>query len=286
MTVTEQDSRVVNAALSSTCDPRAVLISPPRTGSTAVARILWQHTAFRYHCHEPFEAMYWGGKGFGSASDVLLNPIEVRGGARVSLASRQLPGGVLMKEMSFQLDAGQFEYLAALATLPVIFVMRDPRLSTTSRLRIVRELDGTDTFPAFESGWSSLLDQVTACRRNGIPYVLVDSDDLRADPDGMALALQDVLGLREEPDLHSWAPRPGLRLCSPEVGALMSSVRQADDPFYRRVLSSEGIQPPDRVDWDRENRLISDAGLAADVEAWCETYFALRDDPALLASSH
>lgn len=283
MTVADQDSRAVDAALGSTCDPRAVLISPPRTGSTAVARMLWQHPAFRYHCHEPFEAMYWGDKGFESAADVLLHPMEVSSGARVPLGERPAPGGLLIKEMSFQLAAEQFSYLAGLATLPVVFVIRDPRLSTTSRLRIVRELYDAATFPPFESGWPSLREQVTACRTNGIPYVLVDCDDLRADPEGFAAELQAACGLAVTPELHSWAPRPELTLCSPEVGALMSDARKADDPFYRRVLSSQGIQPVDHTDWERESRLISAAGLTGHVESWSEIYFELRDDPALVA---
>ncbi|HUQ56476.1 hypothetical protein [Lentzea sp.] len=283
MTVADQDSRVVDAALGATCDPRAVLVSPPRTGSTAVARMLWQHPAFRYHCHEPFEAMYWGDKGFESAADVLLNPMEVASGARVPLGGGAGRGGLLIKEMSFQLTAEQFAYLADLATLPVVFVIRDPRLSTTSRLRIVRELYDAPTFPPFESGWPSLRDQVTACRARGVPHLLVDCDDLRADPAGFALALQEACGLPVRPGLHSWAPRPELALCSPEVGALMSDARKADDPFYRRVLSSRGVQPVDRTDWDRESRLISDAGLTGHVESWSEIYFELRDDPALVA---
>jgi hypothetical protein len=77
-----------------------------------------------------------------------------------------------------------------------------------------------------------------------------------------------------------------LQLCSPEVGALMSDVRRADDPFYRKVLNSTGIQPRGDVDWERESALISAAGLTDDVEKWRHRYEEMRTDPALIAVPH
>ncbi|TDB87234.1 hypothetical protein E1264_15365 [Actinomadura sp. KC216] len=258
---------------------RVVLISPPRTGSTAVARLLWQHELITHHCHEPFEASYWGGKGAESVDGCLGNPMRVATGDRVRLADVPRGSGLLIKEMSFQLAAGPFDELAGVATAPLIFVMSDPRLSTTSRLRIVRELSGAPTFPPFESGWPSLAEQVARCRERGVPYVLIDSDDLRDDPAGMTAALVAAIGLPPQAGLETWSARPGLQLVSPEVGALMSDVRRADDPFYRKVLGSTGIQPRARVDWDREEALISAAGLAGEVETWLGIYGELRADP-------
>jgi hypothetical protein len=262
---------------------RVVLISPPRTGSTAVARLLWQHALITHHCHEPFEACYWGGRGAESVRDCLGNPMDVATGARVRLADVPRGSGLLVKEMSFQLTAGQFDELAGLATTPVIFVMSDPRLSTTSRLRIIHELSGASTFPPFESGWPSLARQLARCRERGISYVLVDSGDLRADPAGVSAALVAAAGLPPQAGLESWQPRPGLQLCSPEVGALMSDARRADDPFYRAVLGSTGVQPRASVDWVREDAAISAAGLAGEVEEWLGLYRQMRADPGLLS---
>ncbi|WP_242909174.1 hypothetical protein [Actinomadura terrae] len=258
---------------------RLLLISPPRTGSTVIARLLWQHALITHHCHEPFEACYWGGQGAESVASCLGNPMEVATGDRVRLADVPRGSGLLIKEMSFQLTPDQFDELAGIATAPVIFVMSDPRLSTTSRLRVVRELSKASTFPPFESGWPSLAEQVARCRERGVPYTLVDSDDLRADPAGMTAALLAALGLPSQAGLESWSPRPTLQLCSPEVGALMSDVRRADDPFYRKVLGSTGIQPRPRVDWDREEALISAAGLHVEVETWLRLYREMRADP-------
>ncbi len=260
-------------------DACAVRVSPPRTGSTPVARMLWQHDAVTHHCHEPFEAGYWGGRGVISVWQNLACPMEVASGSRIPLSRVPPASGLLVKEMTFQLDAGQFLFLAGLATAPVVFVMRDPRLSTASRLRIVRELYGEVSFPPFESGWQSLAEQVRLCERHGIDYVIVDSAEMRANSAGVASALLKALRLPAQPELDSWSPRPGLQLCSPQVGALMSEKRADDDPFYRRVLSSDGIQPADVIDWSRESALIRSAGLADDLAAWTELYEQLRADP-------
>lgn len=261
---------------------RLTLISPPRTGSTPVARLLWQHTAITHHCHEPFEAEYWGGNNSGSATDNLGNPMEIASGERVPLQAVPTDSGLLIKEMSFQLIAEQFLLLARFASAPVIFAMRDPRLATTSRLRVVRELYGERTFPAYHSGWPSLGEQVELCRTEGIPYVLVDSADLRANPAGISAALVTALNLAEQDGIETWSPRPALQLCSPAVGTLMSDKRVGDDPFYRRVLGSQGIEPPDEVEWGEEERMITAAGLADEVAGWIELHQQLRQDPNLI----
>ena len=258
---------------------RLALVSPPRTGSTPVARMLWQHDCVTHHCHEPFEACYWGGHGARSAWQNLACPMEVASGSRVPVSSVPAGSGLLVKEMTFQLDAGQFRFLAGLATAPVIFVMRNPRLSTASRLRIVRELYGDDSFPPFESGWQSLAEQVRLCQRHGIDYLIVDSADVRANSAGVASALLNALGLTAQPGVDSWSPRPGLQLCSPQVGALMSEKRANGDPFYRRVLSSDGVKPADVIDWSAETALIRAARLTDDVARWTELYEQLGADP-------
>ncbi|MER7344251.1 sulfotransferase family protein [Streptomyces aurantiacus] len=270
------------ARLSDCYDTRLVLVSPPRTGSTPVARLLWQHSALTHHCHEPFEASYWGDGRDGGVTASLSTPMRVADGRRVPLADVPSGAGLLLKEMSFQLDADQFHYLAALRTAPLVFVIRNPVLSTTSRLRIVRELYGRDTFRAFESGWQSVDEQIRLCRTHEIPYVIVDSDDLRKEPVAVGQALFKALGLPWEAGTEEWEPRPGMQLVSPEVGSLMSEKRQADDPFYRRVLSSKGIQSADAVDWHEQDALIAKAGLTDHVAVWKETHARLRADPRLI----
>jgi hypothetical protein len=278
----------MEAELADTYTTRMVLISPPRTGSTTVARILWQHPVITHHCHEPYEACYWGDQGAESVRSCLFHPMVIDTGERVVLDAVPAGSGLLIKEMSFQLSAAQFDELAGRATQPLVFVMGDPRLSTTSRLRIVRELTGAETFPPFQSGWQSLHEQLERCRQRGIPYALVDSGDLRADPAGVTAALTAAVGLPPTPGLETWtwSPRPGLQLCSPEVGALMSDVRRREDPFYRKILGSNGVQPLGEVDWEREDTTIAAAGLAADVREWLRYYAEMRADPALVTGTH
>ncbi|WP_405798448.1 hypothetical protein [Streptomyces sp. NBC_01506] len=273
-------------ALTRVYDTRLALISPPRTGSTAVARLLWQHPRVTHHCHEPFEACYWDDQGPESVEGVLREPMVVASGERVALDGVEPGSGLLMKEMSFQLGEAQFTQLVGLATAPPVFVICDPRLSTTSRLRIVRELNGATTFPPFESGWRSLREQLELCRARKTPYVLVDSDDMRADPAGVTAALMAALGLPPVDGLENWSPRPGLRLVSPQVGALMGDARTADDPFYRKVLGSSGIQPRSEISWEREEAAIAAAGLAGDVAKWRRWYEEMRTDPALITGRH
>jgi hypothetical protein len=282
----QEETVELETALTLVYETRLALISPPRTGSTAVARLLWQHPSVTHHCHEPFEASYWGDQGPESVEGVLRNPMAVASGERIALADVERGSGLLMKEMSFQLSQAQFAQLIGLATAPPIFVICDPRLSTTSRLRIVRELNGAQTFPPFESGWQSLREQVELCRARDIPYVLVDSDDLRADPAGVTAALMSAAGLPQAGGLENWSPRPGLQLVSPEVGALMSDARKADDPFYRKVLGSSGIQPRGEVSWEREEAAIAAAGIQDDVTKWRHWYEEMRADPALIAGRH
>lgn len=262
-------------------ETRIALLSPPRTGSTLVARLLWQLPEITHHCHEPFEAVYWGGAGADSAAEAMLHPMEIATGKRVPAASID-GGGLLIKEMTFQLGSSEARFVAYLATRPVVLVVRDPRLSTTSRLRIIKEISNADTFPPVEGGWQALDEQVRLLRSIGVPYVIVDSDRLRTDPQPVLAELAVRTRLSSWPVDPSWQPRRGLQLCTPEVATLMGEKRALDDPFYRRALSSTGIQPVDAVNWDHEESQIARAGLTEHVAEWMEIYRRLLDDEQLV----
>jgi L-ornithine N5-monooxygenase len=264
---------------------RIVLLSPPRTGSTPVARLLWNHSGISHHCHEPFEARYWG-NGVDEAARIFGAPLQLHSGRRVPLDTLGRAPGLLIKDMTFQVDHDAFEALSELATHPFVFVMRPPRPATVSRLHIVRELSGSSTFPPFESGWESLREQIARCRKQAIDYVLVDSDDLRQAPAQTARRLCASLGLPLEPGLTDWSPRQDLKLCAPGIGALMSPIRERDDPFYRRVLGSDGVQPMDDRDDAADLELIRAAGLLAELAEWTGIYQELRDDKNLLKVGH
>jgi hypothetical protein len=206
-----------------------VLVGPPRTASTAVSRILWNHPAVGWYAHEPFEPTWYEHAGVERAAELLDAPAPVAG-----LGGRGAGDALVVKEMTFQVGDA-FPLLAELATRPLVFLIRDPRLTIASRMAVLRRAGRPEAFPLRESGWEDLARQLAHVRRAGIAHMVVDSSDLRRDPGAVVPPLLDALGLPFAPDLLRWS--------SSEATGL-SAVSGAEDPFYRRVLDSQGIEPP------------------------------------------
>lgn len=206
-----------------------VLVGPPRTASTAVSRILWNHAAVGWYSHEPFEPTWYERAPVERAEALLDAPEPVS-----ALGGRGTGRALVVKEMTFQVGDA-FPLLASLATQPVVFLIRDPRLTVASRMKVLRRSGRPEVFPTRESGWKDLARQLRYVRREGIPHTVVDSSDLRARPEAVVPALLATLGLPFSPDLLRWQ--------SSEATGL-SAVSGADDPFYQRVLDSQGIEPP------------------------------------------
>lgn len=206
-----------------------VLVGPPRTASTAISRILWNHPAVGWYCHEPFEPTWYEGAGLARVEELLdaASPVAELGGRGTGRA-------LVVKEMTFQVGDA-FPLLASLATRPVVFLIRDPRLTVASRMKVLRRSGRPEVFPLRESGWEDLARQLAYVREAGIPHVVVDSSDLRSSPETAAPALLETLGLAFTPDLLAWGPSEATGL---------SAVSGSDDPFYRRVLDSQGIEAP------------------------------------------
>jgi hypothetical protein len=105
-----------------------LILAPPRTGSTALARALWMHPAVGWYVHEPFDTFHH--RGCASAwADALIHPHAT---ADLDPAAR---GGhaLLVKEMSFQPGAMLPAVLEQLPTETVILLVADPRVSVASR---------------------------------------------------------------------------------------------------------------------------------------------------------
>ena len=130
-----------------------VVVSPPRCSSTAVARLLWEHPEVRFYCHEPFEVTYYDGLGLDAVADKLSEPLDLA----ALTSTRPAPGGdaLVIKEMPYQVGE-RFELLAELATRPIVFLVRDPRLAIASRMRKKREVGDSADFPKVETGWRLL----------------------------------------------------------------------------------------------------------------------------------
>jgi len=206
-----------------------VVVGPPRTASTAISRILWNHPQVGWYCHEPFEPTWYEGAGVERAAELLEAPEAV-----ATLGGRGTGRALVVKEMTFQVGDA-FPLLASLATRPVVFLIRDPRLTVASRMKVLRRAGRPSVFPLRESGWEDLARQLDYVRREGIPHVVVDSSDLRRSPETVAPRLLETLGLPFTADLLAWS-------ASDATG--LSVVSGAEDPFYQRVLDSQGIEPP------------------------------------------
>lgn len=215
--------------LTSDFDPVAVILSPPRCGSTVLARSLWQHRAFRWYLHEPCDRAYHMGPHHGSepVTDMLID--------RTGPSGRRLEGtGLVIKEMTFQARDVIEEF--KVATVPAVFLIRDPRLSVFSRMRR-RELDGDDAaFPAREAGWRDMISAIRLFSEAGSPYVIVDITDIRRRPEVALQALCRRLGLPWDPAMLRWKSLTGLRLGN--IGGLQ-------DAWYSRVLGSTAWEQPD-----------------------------------------
>jgi hypothetical protein len=213
-----------------------VIVAPPRTASTALARILWNHPAVGFYSHEPFEPTYYRGEPVSAAAELLESPAPIAelNPARAS-DERETGTTLVVKEMTFQVGSA-FPLLAELATRPIVFLIRDPRLCIASRMAVLRRAGRPEVFPLRESGWADLERQLDHVRATEIPHLLLDSSDLRATPEAVLPRILERLGLPYAPDLLTWESSQATGL---------SAVSGTNDPFYQRVLSSGGIERPD-----------------------------------------
>jgi hypothetical protein len=211
-----------------------VIVAPPRTASTALARVLWNHPAVGYYSHEPFEPTYYRGEPASAAAALLEAPAPI---GELNPARTDRPAGdtVVVKEMTFQVGSA-FPLLAELATRPIVFLIRDPRLCIASRMAVLRKAGRPEIFPLRESGWADLERQLEHVRATEIPHLVVDSSELRAEPETVVPQVLARLGLSYSPELLTWESSRATGL---------SAVSGSGDPFYRRVLESGGIERPD-----------------------------------------
>jgi hypothetical protein len=207
-----------------------VIVSPPRCSSTAFSRVFWEQPSIRYYSHEPFEVTYYDGQGLDEVIDKLQHPLDLHS----VKANGGHPDGrsLVIKEMPYQVG-DHFPILAALATGPIVFLMRDPRLNIASRIEKKLETGDSPKYPFIESGWELLSSQIGYCRDNGIEHLLVDSADFRDRPQVVFPRIMERFGLPFTSDSLTWQPT------DIEIDNLDGKHRH----LYRRVLESTGIQP-------------------------------------------
>lgn len=207
-----------------------VIVSPPRCGSTALARVFWEHPSVRYYSHEPFEITYYQGAGLDDVAAKLAAPLDL-----AALAPEAAPEGrsLVIKEMPYQVG-DHFMLLARLATPPLVFLLRDPRLNIASRMDKKRQVGDSPFFPLVETGWTLLAQQIDACRQAAIPYLIVEASDFRNAPEAVLPRVFEQAGLAFSPAMLAWQAYHEVDL---------DNLGGAHSHLYRRVLTSTGIQP-------------------------------------------
>jgi hypothetical protein len=247
------------------------VIAPPRSCSTLTARILWNCQRIAFYSHEPFDAIYHRNAAVSSALTRLLHPVDLREHSQL----RPISGsGLLIKELSFQVG-DCFPLLASLTTHPILFLLRDPRLTVASRMRMREKIGQPALFPVRESGWEQLPGQVEYCRARAIPHLLVDTTDLRRDPARIVSAICAAIGLPYADEVLHWAPAQGLRFGL--------SVQEQEE-WNTRVLASTAVDPPDE-ELPGLATFPGAGGMRGHVEAALATYRSLLEAPERLRNS-
>lgn len=180
----------------------------------------------RYYSHEPFEATYYLGADLKDATERLSDPLDLN-----RYVGRTSGDALVVKEMPYQ-AGGHFPLLAQLATPPLLFLLRDPRLSIASRMKKKIEVGDSPLFPLIESGWELIELQIRYCRNEGIPLLIVDATEFRNHPAEIFPQVLEPFDLEFEAEMLRW------RVCS-EVD--LDNLEGAHSHLYRRVLGSSGL---------------------------------------------
>lgn len=243
------------------------IISPPRCSSTAFARVFWEHPSIRYYSHEPFELTYYAEAGIEKVHQKLLNPLDLC--AINSDPSANKGEALVIKEMPYQVWHN-FPLLAELATKPLVFLIRDPRINIASRMNKKCEVGDSPYFPHIETGWELLNSQIAQCQTQNIPYLIVDGADFRNKPDLIFPQIFEALSLEFSPAQLSWQPQTDLDL---------DNLGGAHRHLYYHVLNSAGMEP-DRDVPPPLSSFPAEHGVRNHVAACLQIYKELQADPA------
>lgn len=206
-----------------------VIISPPRGSSTALARTFWEQLTVRYYSHEPFEIVYYLNRPLKNVIEKIKNPLNL---TEIKTYRKKRGNGLIIKEMPYQVGK-YFPLLASIATKPIVFLIRDPRLTIYSRMEKKREVGENPVFPLIESGWELIFSQIDYCTKNKIPYIVMDSTDFRNNPENILPKMFNKFNLPFSKDMLSWKPAKGIDL---------DNLAGRHTHLYRRVLLSTRIQ--------------------------------------------
>ncbi len=243
-----------------------VIVSPPRCSSTAFARVFWEQPSVRYYYHEPFETTYYQGAGLDEVIAKLDAPLDLT--TIKHYAADTHAHALVIKEMPYQVG-DNFPILAALATQPLVFLMRDPRLNIASRREKKLEVGADPLYPFVESGWDLLDRQIAYCRERGIDFVLVDSTDFRGRPDVVLRQTLQHFDLPWSAECLDWNACEDVEL---------DNLEGAHRHLYGEVLASTGLKP-DLSMVPTLDYFPEEGGVRAHVNHCLEIYRRLRQAP-------
>lgn len=212
---------------------RYVIVSPPRCSSTALARVFWEHAAIGYYAHEPFETLYYQGQ---TVEDVIARMMSALDLTPLKKNRAEHAGsGLIIKEMPYQVGR-HFPLLVDLATAPIVFLIRDPRLNISSRMKRKVEVGDSPIFPLIETGWQLIASQIDYCQERSIPHVVIDSSEFRNHPMPVLGDLFPRLGLAFSEEMLSWEPQSDFDI---------DNLDGSHTHLYQKVLRSSGLMPDD-----------------------------------------
>jgi len=248
-----------------------VIISPPRCSSTAFSRVFWEQPAIRYYSHEPFEVTYYESKELTAVADKSDRPLDLLNVERIQDSSGS---SLLIKEMPYQVG-DHFPILCEIASKPIIFLMRDPRLNIASRIEKKRMGGESIYFPHIETGWELIQEQIAYCDAQELPYMIVDSTDFRNHPYDLFPQIFAQFKLPFSPEMLLWNP------CEDSVD--LDNLEGKHRHLYARVLNSDSLQPATEA-IPEIDEFPEDHGIRAHVELCLETYNSLKESPHRLHS--
>lgn len=243
-----------------------VIISPPRCSSTAFSRVFWEQPTIRYYSHEPFEVTYYDGKELTAVAHKLNKPLDLLNVERLQDSSGS---SLLIKEMPYQVG-DNFPILCEIASKPIIFLMRDPRLNIASRIEKKRMVGESIYFPHIETGWELIQEQIAYCDVQGVPYMIVDSTDFRNHPDDLFPQIFAQFKLPFSPEMLVWNP------CEDSVD--LDNLEGKHRHLYARVLNSNSLQPATEA-IPEIDEFPEAHGIRDHVEFCLEIYNSLKESP-------
>ena len=187
-----------------------ILWSAPRCVSTAFERSIETLKNCQV-LHEPFSSPYYFGPERQS-SQFASTPIDAKAtyDGAADILQAHYPGKELVfaKDLAYYTDGKLFR--RGLDRFTHTFIIRRPERAVYSLFKMA-EKDGDEwgEFDPKEAGFREIHNLYTFVKEKlGYTPVVVDADDLLADPEGMMKAHCSAVGIPYEENMTKWEPRP------------------------------------------------------------------------------